>query len=129
MDRYDLEALVNRQAFMEMFVNRASIEMRKESAEILDVAVDEIEDKWTEIFDKIYETYPALVEGHIEVGDVIYSLMGLFNNDDIKDFNAEQFEILADTIANTAMTFFEGYSEVMECKKSRAWVKSKLGLE
>lgn len=130
MDRYDLEALVNKQVFMEMFVNRASIEMRKESAEILDVAVGEIVDRWTEIFDKIYETYPALVEGRIEIGDVIYPLMELFyNKDDIKDFNAEQFEILADTIANIAMTFFEGYSKVMECKKSRAWVKDKLGLE
>lgn len=120
MDRYDLEALVNRQIFMEMFANRASIEMREESAEILDIAVDEIEDRWTEIFDKIYETYPALVEGHIEIGDVIYSFMGLFNNDDIKDFSAEQFDILADVIADSCMTFFEGYERVMECKKSRA---------
>lgn len=129
MDRYDLEFLVNHQVFMEMFVNRASIEMKKESAEILDIAIDEVASRWADVFDEIYETYPTLVESDLDLGDVIFNLTGLFDNDDIKSFNAEQFGILADVIADTAMTFFEGYNRVMECQKSRAWVKDKLGLE
>lgn len=108
---------IKNQVISEMLVERIAIGVRKDRAmdEYIELAGENVQDRWEKVFIKIYEKYPYLLEADgFKIEDIIFSLLEMFNRNDIKKFNSEQIEMIGEVFADTIVTFCKGYNEILK---------------
>lgn len=100
-----------------MLVDRIAIGVRKnrDMDEYIEFAGENVQDRWEKIFIKIYEKYPYLLEADgFNIEDTVYSVLDMFNNNDIEKFNSEQIEMIGEVFADTVVTFCKGYNKILK---------------
>lgn len=110
-----MKSKIRNQIIAETLANKFSVEVvNKDMYEYIELAGDNVQDRWEAIFAKIYKKYPYLLNAdELKVDDFIYSLLSMFSNKDIKRFNCEQIAMLGDVLADTILTFCKGYNEIL----------------
>lgn len=82
--------------------------------EYIELAGDNVQDRWGKIFMKLYKKYPYLLKAdEFKIEDIVYSILDMFNNKDIEKFNSEQIEMIGEVFTDTVMTFCKGYNKIL----------------
>lgn len=83
--------------------------------DFVELAGDNVSERWDKIFAKIYEKYPYLYDAEgTRLEDIVFSvLFEMFNNEDIKKFNRKQIEMIGKVFTDTLLTFCKGYNKIL----------------
>ena len=107
---YFLTNLLYHYVLLSMFLDSGNI-MRKE--DLTQLMIDDNENNYyQEVLELIYKRYPNLSRGGVDVDQIISSLIGVANKQDVENWNRKQFEDFAGLVADTAIDFFSGYSDI-----------------
>lgn len=108
--KYFLTNLLYHYVLLRIFLDSGCI-LRKE--DLMQSMIDSNENcYYEEILELIYEQYPSLSRGGVDVDQVISSLIGVADQQEVENWNRKQFEDFAGLVADTAIDFFSGYSDI-----------------
>lgn len=109
---YFLTNLLYHYVLLRIFLDSGCV-LRKE--DLMQSMIDSNENcYYEEILELIYEQYPSLSRGGVDVDQVISSLIGVADQQEVENWDRKQFEDFAGLVADTAIDFFSGYSDIAD---------------